>query len=336
MYLTDDLGENFLDIYCKQIRRAFLRRKPSVRTLPIINVIMQAIWEQKKIKFKHYETHDREANRMVLSKDYKTNKTKEYVVSPYFLVWNHDDCYLIAHDSKLDNGEEKRLTHFRVSLLADAVKLDDEASCSIAEMKEYPRYCMRVTIPEELAIVQRKKEALEREDYLKLDKLYALVRFSLDRYMRENIFMAHDNSPLVDLRLHFREYFISTIATDFNLSRRIIKMYPNGHFFADGEPIISAVITAQDNDGLYRWLMQYANEVTVAEPESVRTKLKMKLRHSLDMIETYERDTYDKLTPEELKKEQRERRQNEYMDELMTNVGLTNGEGIKKYKNSLD
>ena len=181
---------------------------------------------------------------------------------------------------------------------------------------------MKRTTPEYVAVVERKKTAITNENAKRIDKRAALVRFSLDRYMRENVFMFHDDSPLVDVRLYFREIFAGTLMAQFNLDRRTLKLYPTNRTFSDGEPVISAIITVQDNEGFYMWLMQQGNKVTVAEPESVRQKLKQKYLDALHTIEEYEAGPQDPIDQEQLAKDRAEMQLAEQFREMGIPLGL--------------
>ena len=155
---------------------------------------------------------------------------------------------------------------------------------SITAMQEYPRYFLgstRSVKETEKILKQLQKEA--PFNALKQDE--ALKRFSLDRYMRENIFMVHDDSPMIDLTLNFREEFIGTLLTQFNLNRFKISAFPTEKCFDDGEKIFSAVITVQENEGLYKWIMQNLNNVIVVKPEFVCTKLKKRLKAALNLLD---------------------------------------------------
>lgn len=316
---TDDLGEGYLDVMLKQLRRTAPRRKPQQMTLPVIRTILTAIWEQTQLCFTYYEKNDRDISKMEVRTDETTRKPIVYTVSPYYLVWNDDECYLVAHYPGHDKGEIKRLTHFKVSLISSNLFAMSQPTRSIAEMQEYPRYSMKRTTPEYAAIIERKKkakEAITEEKAKSIDRRAALAQFSLDRYMRENVFMFHDDSPVVDVRLYFRENFVPTLMSQFNLDRNTIKLYPNGRAFPDGSPIISAVITVQDNEGFYMWLMQQGDKVTVAEPESVRQKLKQKYLSALQNIAEYEQGPKDPIDHEQLAKDRAEMRKLEQFIEM--------------------
>ena len=302
---TDDLGEDYLDIMMKQIQRTSPRRMPARATLPVIKTILDAIWAQKKLRFTYYERHDRDTDNMKKRSDKETGKTIQYVVSPYYLVWNMDECYLIAHSERHDNANGKRLSHFKVSLIADQAKLTYEPACSIKEMMEYRRYTIKRTIPEYQAMREYAKKASSEEDKHRISNRTALVRFSLDRYMRENLFMFHDDSPLVDIRLYFRKSFLGTLMAQFNLDRYTIKAYPTDRTFPDGEKIISAIITVQANEGLYMWLSLQCNNVMVVEPDSIRSKLKKRLEKSLQAINEYEKGPHDPIDQKQLEEDKK-------------------------------
>lgn len=288
------------------------------KALFTFNLRQDAIWKQCKLRFTYYEKNDRDVSKMEIRTDETTGDPIVYTVSPYYLVWNADECYLIAHYPGHDKGKTKRLSHFKVSLISRKIFVKEEPTCSIAEMQEYPRYCMRRTTPEYVAVVERKKTAITEEKAKCIDRRAALVQFSLDRYMRENLFMFHDDSPMVDVRLYFRESFVATLMAQFNLDRRTLKLYPTNRTFPDGDPIISAIITVQDNEGFYMWLMQQGNKVTVAEPESVRQKLKQKHLDALQNIKDYEQGPKDPIDQNQLMKD----RQNMERNEMFREMGL--------------
>ena len=173
-------------------------------------------------------------------------------------------------------------------MISDKVQVLSAPTISITEMWEYPHYRMEKATPEYKAVVSRKQDTDTEEISQSLDRTAALVKFSLDRYMRENLFMFHDFSPLVNIRLCFREDFIGPLMAQFNLDSGNLKLYPTNRTFPDGEKVISAIVTAQDNEGLYMWLMQQGHKVTVAEPESVRNKLKKRYLAALKAIEENE------------------------------------------------
>jgi hypothetical protein len=75
---------------------------------------------------------------------------------------------------------------------------------------------------------------------------------------------------------------------DFKEVYKQIKANPNGLYTDKGEPMYSALITVQPNDGFYRWLMANANQVVVTEPYFIRQEAKRRLQEALRAIEDYE------------------------------------------------
>ena len=317
---TDSLGEEYLDIMMKQMQRTAPRRKPARSTLPIISAILETIWKQQKLKFTYYRHQDRDMSNMQKRLDTATGKTKEYVVSPYYLVWNMDECYLIAHcaahDTKnVKNG--KHLSHFKVSLIADLFQLAHEASQSIEDMNEYKRYSIERTIPEYMATKEYSKQAATPEEKKRISNRAALLKFSLDRYMRENLFMFHNNTAPIDMRFFFRESFLGPFMAQFNLDKSILHVYPTNRKFPDGETALNAYVTVQENEGLYRWLMMQGDNVIVVEPASVRAELKERLRKSLQTITIYEKQPLEPMDPEKLKADKQNQHATESFDEMM-------------------
>ena len=289
---TDDLGESFLNTTMQQLQRTAPRRKIQTETLPIFEKIMYAIWKQKQIFFTYNEQEDKQPRTLEEIRqetDFDANhNVYSYYVSPYYLIWEADECYLIANITSKINMQKYNLSHFKISLISSDLSVSNYPTISISKMKEYRRYSMRRTIPEQEAIWERKKLITDKNKLNDLDRRMALIKFSLDRYMRENLFMIHDDSRLVDIKLHFRENFLSTIMNKFNLDRNTIKVYQTEQHFSDGASVFSAVITVQENDGLYMWLMQHGKNVIVADPQSVRENLKKRYVAALEAIREYE------------------------------------------------
>ncbi len=276
---TDNLGEEWLEITLKQLRRTAPHRKTSRMTLPIIRVILQAVGKQQKLRFNYYERDDRDVDRMKKRGDEASGQAKFYTVSPYYLVWNRDECYLIAHYPPHDKKSGHRLSHFKISRIADKPRILDEPTLSIEEMIEYPRYAAR-------GKENTGKKSTTRQDAEQRKK--ALTQFSLDRYMRESLFMFRDDSPIVELKLRVREKDIGALLQQFDLDRNALKAYPLQKRTESDGLWYSAVLSVQENEGLYMWLMMQANNVIVIEPESVRQKLKTRLQSALQTIRDYE------------------------------------------------
>ena len=242
------LGKEYLQMILNQIKRTNPRRKSGRAILPIMNKIVYAICQHKKIAFYVYDFNDKQAKNMKLQIDDK-GKVIKYKVSPYFLVSDADEYYLIFHDSAKDKNNAHYLSHFNIALISDNVQILTEENTSITKIQEYPRYFLGSTYSAKES--ERMLKRLQEEapfNTLKQDE--ALNRFSLDRYMRENIFMIHDDSKLIDLKIYFREEFIGTLLTQFNLNRFKIRAFFTGEYFDDGTKIFSAVITVQENDSL--------------------------------------------------------------------------------------
>lgn len=78
-----------------------------------IDFLYSAINSNKKISFKYYRYNT------VDSKVFR-NDGKEYIVSPYFMVYSDDNYYMVAHYPKRDG-----ISHFRVDKMTD-IKIIDE------------------------------------------------------------------------------------------------------------------------------------------------------------------------------------------------------------------
>ena len=276
---TDNLGEEWLEITLKQLRRTAPHRKTSRMTLPIIRVILQAVGKQQKLRFNYYERDDRDVEKMKKRGDEASGQATFYTVSPYYLVWNRDECYLIAHYPPHDKKSGRRLSHFKISRIADKPRILDEPTLSIEEMIEYPRYAAP-------GKENTGKKSTTRQDAEQRRK--ALTQFSLDRYMRESLFMFRDDSPIIELKLRVREKDIGALLQQFDLDRNALKAYPLQKKTESGGLWYSSVLSVQENEGLYMWLMMQANNVIVIEPESVRQKLKTRLQSALQTIRDYE------------------------------------------------
>ena len=44
------------------------------------------------------------------------------------------------------------------------------------------------------------------------------------------------------------------------------------------------IMTVQDNDGLYQWLLRYSDKVKVISPKKIRDKLRQRLNAALDNL----------------------------------------------------
>lgn len=259
-----------------------IRRKTSRRVLPIITELLKAIIETRKITFNLYERSFNDTyEKISFQKRFKTRKKDEeiivtYKVSPYFLVWENDECYLIGHDPKNDTPEGQQLSHFKISLIAN-LKILDEKIMLLRKIDFYARYAME---PNPYYTDSATRERLaEIENILQSDTRETTFKnFSLDRYMREHIYMVTNNLPTVDVTIEFDKDFLETIFTQLTSKQKVTpSANDNGKW--------QTIMTVQDNDGLYQWLMRYSDKVKVISPKKIRDKLRQRLNSALDNLD---------------------------------------------------
>ena len=257
-----------------------IRRKTHREILPIILKLLNAIIEEKQISFNLYQRSFRyKGEKVPLQARQKQRKPDEYIietfrVSPYFLVWENDECYLIAysHYPNYDSTEGHQLTHFKISLIENLKVLEDDIE-SLRKIGSYARYVME-THPfyTRNAIGRRLREIT---CFLRADtREISFKNFSLDRYMREHIYMTTNDAPMVDVTIEFEEDFLETMLTQLTLKQRVEPPANNDKKF-------KTIMTVQDNDGLYQWLMRYCDKVTVLGPKQVKEKLREKFETAL-------------------------------------------------------
>lgn len=262
-----------------------IRRKTYREILPIISELLKAIIEGKQVSFNLYERSARYKDEKVpLQTRTKQRKSDEVIiekfrVSPYFLAWEDDECYLIAysHYSNYDSPEGQQLTHFKISLIANLRILEEEEeqekSNTLLRMDFYARYAMEPhTRYTNWATQGRLAEIRKNLDDNK--KARAFKNFSLDRYMREHVYLVSDNSPMVDVTITFDKDFLETLLTQLTL-KQIVEPLPRD------DKKLQTIMTVQDNDGLYQWLMRYSDKVTVLSPQKVRDELRKRLHKAL-------------------------------------------------------
>jgi|LSQX01.3.fsa_nt_gb predicted DNA-binding transcriptional regulator YafY len=108
-------------------RKLYLQERPKTFNKNIyatIDNIHAAIFSKKKIAFRYHDVVLNYKNE--LDRRYR-HDGKEYIVSPYSLVWADDNYYLVAHyDSR------EGITHFRVDRM-DKVMMLQEPSTTILE-----------------------------------------------------------------------------------------------------------------------------------------------------------------------------------------------------------
>lgn len=255
-----------------------IRRKTYREILPIISELLKSIIEGKQISFNLYERSARyKGEEVPLQTRKKQRKSAEDItdtfrVSPYFLAWENDECYLIAysHYPNYDSPEGQQLTHFKLSLIVNLKILEDSAE-KLRRMDFYARYAMESHPFYTDSATKYRLSKIEEE--LKKDES-SFKNFSLDRYMREHIYMVTNNAPTVDVTIEFDEDFLETILTQLTLKQKV------------GAPVNNdkkwrTTMTVQDNDGLYQWLMRYSDNVTVLSPQKVKDNLRKKLEKAL-------------------------------------------------------
>ena len=260
-----------------------IRRKTHREILPIISGLLKAIIESKQVSFNLYERSFKYAGEKVpLQTRKKQRKSNEQIidtfrVSPYFLAWEDDECYLIAYSNypNYDSPEGQQLTHFKISLIANLKILEDDIE-KLRRMDFYARYAMEShPFYTDSATRDRLREIEKSLQKNTLDS--SLKNFSLDRYMREHIYMVTNNAPTVDVMIEFNEDFVETILSQLTLKQKIQPPVNNDKKWW-------TIMTVQDNDGLYQWLMRYSDKVTVLGPQKVKNKLRKKLEQALENL----------------------------------------------------
>ena len=283
--LTDASGESYRYFLNQQIKEwKGVRRKTQRDILPIIDKIWSAIIDKKKIKFNFYKHNMNAQKKMELVKN-KKGRVIEYEVSPYFLVWESDECYLIAHNPKQDLPDKHQLSHFKVSLMENVKKVLVGETAPLSFVDNYERYIMEsqniYTLDRTRSRIPRTVKNFDDVEHMVGEEL--TKNFSLDRYMREHIYMSSSKLDLVDVKIYFKESFMETILTRFYVKKETLLISPTGELW-EGERVFRATITVQENDGLYQWLMQHSNKVIVNSPENIRQNLKKRHLEALDLL----------------------------------------------------
>lgn len=284
-------GAEFNDSLQKQIEYwGGIRRKPARKILPIIFEILKAISNRKQIKFRMYDRNFSseqkyvEIERKIQKARKRGVRDKIYTVSPYFLVWDNDECYLIAA------GNEDRilgciyLQHFKISLMED-VKIIEDYRVPIIQTLEIVRYLFpsyslysRAFFDGELEEELLKVRSKMLFEFIKGTASETTHKYSLDRYMREHIYMESSELPPVAITIYFKEDFLDKFLTQFTLEQKFEIIYNRKE---NDEFKYQSRIIVQENDGLYRWLMQYSDQVKVIRPLKVREELKNRYESAL-------------------------------------------------------
>lgn len=90
----------------------------------VIDGLDDAIKHNKKVKFNY-------TRRNIDKENQKAFKTKEFIVSPYSLLWKKDNYYLVCNNGKYDN-----LMNLRLDRISKVVVLDENAR-NVNEVSEY-------------------------------------------------------------------------------------------------------------------------------------------------------------------------------------------------------
>ena len=272
---SESEGASYFYFLNRQIKKFNALRKTKHKILPVINQIWANIMERepKKISF-NYCTNDSnsEKNRPLM---YEKNQPVKFTVSPYFFVFESDELYLIANIDKNNN-----FTHFKVSLMED-LKILNEKSRPIREITDYIFY----ELGEEKFLNMKPYEVEEYRENLKKsherDRGGVTLNFPLDRYLQEHIYLGDGEDVPRKIKILFSDDIKDKILTQFGLN---LKITPTGEFFGKNK-IYRTTVTAQINEGLYQFFMQFGDKIKIISPEEIRTELKKKFLCALKMLE---------------------------------------------------
>ncbi len=92
-----------------------------------IDAINRAISENKKISFQYY-------HKIIFNQTVVPDEGKEFIVSPYALLWSNDKYYLAGNYQKYDD-----IANFRLDRINKVVILEESAR-SFSEVSPYPDY----------------------------------------------------------------------------------------------------------------------------------------------------------------------------------------------------
>lgn len=270
---TESEGAAYFYFLKRQIKKFDASRKNKNKILPVVNEIWTNIMnrEPKKIQF-NYCAHDSEFERPILR---EKNQAIKFKVSPYFFAWENDEIYLIAnYDSNYN------FTHFKISLIEN-LKILDENARPIREITDYIFY----KLGEEKFFNMKPYEVEEYREDLKnsreRDRGGVSLNFPLDRYLKEHIYLSDGDNLPTKIEILFCEDLKEIIFTRFGLN---LKIYPTGEFLQN-QKVFRTTVTAQINDGLYQFLMQFCDKIKIISPEKIREILKKKLLNALKMLE---------------------------------------------------
>ena len=270
--LVGMLGSTYVYFLYQQTKQWKGLRKTPRNILPIVKKIYSAIYSNKKLLFKYYENSDNNTSSMNFLRDNK-NRIIKYKVSPYFLIWESDECYLVANNPQEDLSKKSQLNQYKISLIGD-IEILDEESLPIRKIVDYKHY------------------KIESELYYANDEQNRgglSIDFSLDNYMKEHIFASSSQFPLVDIKIYFMENLMEEILTRFDLRKEALTISPNGEIW-NNQKVYRATITVQENEGLYQWLMQHSDKLVVKSPKQIQEKLKQRLTNALNLLDEFDEE----------------------------------------------
>lgn len=179
----------------------------------------------------------------------------KYIVSPYFFAWENDELYLIAGTGG------QHLKNFKIVAI-EKLKLLAEDAEPIRKTADYLHY-------------------VPNEDFSGRDRGGLTIDFPLDRYIREHIYMSSSDTLPIEIEIYFRADVKAMILTRFGLNEEDICPVDENW---DGQKVFSTTITAQENEGLYQWLMQFGDRVKVIAPKTVRDNLRQRFCKALNLL----------------------------------------------------
>ena len=181
----------------------------------------------------------------------------KYIVSPYFFSWENDELYLIAGTAG------QHLRNFKIVAIEDLMLLDEDAT-PIRKTADYLNY-------------------VPNEDFSGRDRGGLTIDFPLDRYIREHLYMSSSDTDTlpIEIEIYFRADVKAMILTRFGLIEENI--CPSDETW-NGQKVFSTIITAQENDGLYQWLMQFGDRVKVIAPKTIRDNLRQRFHKALNLL----------------------------------------------------
>ena len=258
--------------YCQE-----LKRKNARNTLPILQDILYAIINGKKIQFKLYDpmslsTPNSLPKFQKIRQNFKSDEEKSvardkiYTASPYFPIFDNDECYLVVYCPNREDKDsfynDRQLSHFKLSLIAN-LKVTNEDAVPIKEISDYIRYVLK-----------------------------SEQTFSPEKYLMTHFNMTSDVSEMIDVTIQFKRDFCYDLTMKFgtslkyspvqNIQRQNVSERKKPDLFQ-----FQTIINVPDSNETYQWFMQHSDSIRVIGPHSVRQKLKKRLQRTLEMLESF-------------------------------------------------